>query len=167
NMFSSGLAGETARRLWATYYFTMNWTGGNSVVFDTLTFSSPGSKYVFSIKDPIVSLSPYWTGRYVFKAASDVTEIPGDLPETYSLSQNYPNPFNPNTVINFDVPVKSHVSLKVYNILGQLVETLVDKEMSPGPYEATFDGTGIASGIYFYKLETDKFTETKKMVLVK
>ena len=95
-----------------------------------------------------------------------------NLPTTYALSQNYPNPFNPNTQIAFDLPRKAHVTLDVYNVLGRKVATLVDKTLSQGSYVADWDGRSsggqpIASGIYFYRLHTEQFTQTKKMVLLK
>ncbi|HWR81715.1 MAG TPA: T9SS type A sorting domain-containing protein, partial [Candidatus Deferrimicrobium sp.] len=94
------------------------------------------------------------------------------LPTDYALHQNYPNPFNPSTEISFDVPAASHVTLSVYNVLGQSVTTLVDREMAAGRYSASWDGTSdsgvkTASGIYFYKLIAGDFTETKKMVMLK
>ena len=95
-----------------------------------------------------------------------------DLPTSYALSQNYPNPFNPNTEIKFDILVRSHVTLTVYNVLGQRVATLVDKEMLPGSYVADWNSTSdngkeVTSGVYFYKLEADDFIQTKKMLLLK
>jgi len=102
---------------------------------------------------------------------SDVA-VPGEIPTSYALSQNYPNPFNPITEINFDIPVRSHVTLTVYNVVGQMVKTLVDEELAPKHYIVDWDGTTdngtkVASGIYFYKLEAGDFTETKKMLLLK
>jgi hypothetical protein len=91
----------------------------------------------------------------------------------YSLSQNYPNPFNPITKIRFDIPEKRVkqasllVLLKVYDITGREVQTLVNETLQPGTYETSFDGSKFASGIYFYKLITDGFTETKKMLMIK
>jgi hypothetical protein len=91
----------------------------------------------------------------------------------YSLSQNYPNPFNPTTKIIFSIVSSPHVSggdlvlLKVYDITGRKVQTLVNETMKPGTYETTFDGSKFPSGIYFYKLITDGFSETKRMILIK
>ena len=85
----------------------------------------------------------------------------------YELSQNYPNPFNPVTSIKFTVPKDGKVSLKIYDILGKLVSTYVDGFLNAGSYNAQFDGSGYASGIYFYTLSTKNFTETKKMHLIK
>lgn len=89
------------------------------------------------------------------------------LTNSYSLSQNYPNPFNPSTTIKFDLPKSSHVQIVVYDILGREVQQLLNEQRKPGSYEVTWDGSRFASGIYFYKIITDDFVETKKMVLMK
>ena len=90
-----------------------------------------------------------------------------DKPEVYSLSQNYPNPFNPSTTIKFSIPQSGLVSLKIYNILGAEVASLVDEVKSAGTYDVQFNAGDIASGVYLYKLVTPNFVETKKMLLVK
>ncbi len=89
------------------------------------------------------------------------------LPEKFELSQNYPNPFNPTTMINFQLSISSYVTLKVYDVLGREVATLVNEEKFPGTYEATFNASNLSSGIYFYTLRAGNFIETKKMLLVK
>lgn len=89
------------------------------------------------------------------------------IPAEYKLSQNYPNPFNPETKINFDVPIRSYVSLKVYNIYGYEVATLQGGVLEAGQYSKNFNAGNLSSGTYFYKLTTDNFTATKKMVVVK
>jgi hypothetical protein len=99
-------------------------------------------------------------------ALSDVAPTNG-LPTSYSLNQNYPNPFNPSTNIAYDVPKASHVTLEVFNVLGQRVVSLVDQEMEAGSYTVEFDGSQISSGIYFYRLNAGDFADTKKMVMVK
>ena len=90
-----------------------------------------------------------------------------EIPESYSLNQNYPNPFNPSTTIKFSIPQDGMVSLKVYNILGAEVASLVDEVKSVGTYNVRFDASNLASGIYLYKLVTPNFIQTKKMLLVK
>ena len=97
-----------------------------------------------------------------------VAENPNGLfPENYMLSQNYPNPFNPSTKITFEIPEEGFVSLRLYNILGQEVATLVKTSLFAGRYVVNFDGSALASGIYIYKLDTNGFSESKKMVLAK
>ncbi len=89
------------------------------------------------------------------------------VPTEYSISQNYPNPFNPSTLINYQLPISSYVTLKVYDMLGKEVATLVNGEKKVGVYEVNFDGSQLSGGIYFYRLTAGKFSEIKKMVLVK
>jgi hypothetical protein len=91
----------------------------------------------------------------------------GLVPAVYSLSQSYPNPFNPTTTIRYGLPEKSHVTLKVYNVLGEEVETLVDEVQGADFRAATFDATGMASGVYLYRLRAGSFVSTKKMLLLR
>jgi hypothetical protein len=96
--------------------------------------------------------------------------VPGsseNLPNEFSLSQNYPNPFNPTTSIQYALPVAQHVNLSVYNVLGQTVVTLVDGQMEAGRYTVDWEASDNSSGVYFYRLTTDKNTETRKMLLLK
>ena len=85
----------------------------------------------------------------------------------YTLEQNFPNPFNPTTIIKYQIPALSFVTVKVYDVLGNEVATLVNEEKQVGSYEVNFEGTGLPSGIYFYRLQAGSFVETKKMVLMK
>lgn len=104
-----------------------------------------------------------------------VREIPGSensRPTEFALSQNYPNPFNPDTYIEFELARASHVKIDIFNIVGQKVKTLVDEEMQPGRYVADWDskdqqGNSVSSGIYFYRMQADNFSDMKKMLLVK
>jgi hypothetical protein len=107
-------------------------------------------------------------GVYVVSSTT-VTAVnePTHNPTTFALSQNYPNPFNPTTTIRYDVPVRSHVTLAAFDILGRRVETLVDGEKQPGHYEVSFDASRLPSGVYFYRLQVGTFNETKKMELLK
>ena len=96
------------------------------------------------------------------------------IPPDYKLYQNYPNPFNPTTTIKYSIPVKTRhgaslqrVTLKVYDLLGREIETLVNEEKLPGNYEVKFDGSNLTSGVYFYRLQAGSFSETKKFVLMK
>jgi len=88
-------------------------------------------------------------------------------PTEYFIGQNYPNPFNPTTTINYQIPELSYVTLKVYDVLGSEVTTLVNEEKSTGSYEVEFNASTLPSGIYFYRLQAGSFVETKKMVLLK
>ncbi len=89
------------------------------------------------------------------------------IPNKYSLSQNYPNPFNPSTTISFSLPSKSFVTLKVYDILGREIVTIVSEEMPAGRYSKQWNAANLSSGIYFYRLQAGSYTETKKMILLK
>lgn len=88
-------------------------------------------------------------------------------PDSYNLAQNYPNPFNPITTIKYSIPENGNVSLKVYDILGNEVASLVNEEKAPGVYSVTFDASRLSSGVYFYKIQAGSYTSTKKMLLLK
>jgi hypothetical protein len=129
-----------------------NFTEGDSLIIYPYTMTLPGAMYEFSTVAPTVP----------------VIEITGEIPEKYDLMQNFPNPFNPETKIRFALPEKSFVVLKVYNVLGQLVEKVIDnRQLDAGVHQVTFDGSRLASGIYFYRIEAGKYTQTKRMVVLK
>lgn len=96
-----------------------------------------------------------------------VKQISSNIPKKYSLSQNFPNPFNPSTIIRYDIPKSSFVHLTVYNILGQEVAELVNKEQSAGSYSAIFNASNFSSGIYFYRLQAGNFVQIRKSLLLK
>ncbi|MCX6120423.1 MAG: choice-of-anchor D domain-containing protein [Ignavibacteriales bacterium] len=136
----------------------------NSTIFDTIRFNpqSHGNHSIIAIyrfKIGNFQIGPYGISISGYGEKSVITQ--------YSLSQNYPNPFNPGTIISFDVPLTSFVSLKVFDLLGREVATLVNEEMRPGSYEKTFDGRGLASGVYLYKLQSGSFIQTKKLLLLR
>jgi aminopeptidase N len=91
----------------------------------------------------------------------------GEIPIVFNLYQNYPNPFNPVTKINYDIPERTKVSIKIYDVLGKIVAEPVNEYKNAGRYEASFDATNLPSGIYYYEINAGSFTDTKKMVLVK
>ena len=95
-------------------------------------------------------------------------EPPGnEIPNEHSLSQNYPNPFNPSTIIKFEIPKSSNVTISVYDVLGNELKILVNENLKPGTYKVEWDASNYPSGIYFYRLTAGTFAETKKMVLIK
>ena len=117
----------------------------------------------------------FYGGRYS-DSATDVEEdnLTTEVPGKYELSQNYPNPFNPSTTINYSIPVGNEnfrslqtVTLKVYDILGHEVVTLVNKEQAPGNYSVKFDATNLSTGLYIYRLKAGGFVSVKKMMLLK
>jgi hypothetical protein len=99
--------------------------------------------------------------------ATNVEPISIDMPSTYLLQQNYPNPFNPSTTILFSIPTSEFVTLKVYDLLGREIATLVNENLSAGSYSYNFDAKNLTSGVYLYKLQAGKYSETKKMLLSK
>jgi hypothetical protein len=96
-----------------------------------------------------------------------VKQATPQVPATFYLYQNYPDPFNPTTTIQFDLPKSSYVSLKIFNILGEEIATLVNERREPGRYSADFDASRYPSGLYFYRIVAKDFTQTKKMLLIK
>ncbi|HVN49696.1 MAG TPA: T9SS type A sorting domain-containing protein [Bacteroidota bacterium] len=109
------------------------------------------------------------TVSFTMSGDSTATQVAAasSLPLQYGLNQNYPNPFNPSTVIRYSLPVASNVSLKVYDILGHEIATLVSQKIPAGVHSVFFDGSHVASGVYFYRITADRFTETRKFVLLK
>lgn len=97
---------------------------------------------------------------------TSIEELPG-TPVQFTLDQNYPNPFNPATLIRFSIPEQGLVNIVVFNLLGEEVATLVNSELKTGNYEVKFDGSKLSSGIYFYRISTDNFVATKKMMMIK
>ena len=85
----------------------------------------------------------------------------------FKLDQNYPNPFNPTTSIKFELPKSSHISLSVYDVLGREVSVLVNEKMEAGIHEVKFDGANVASGVYFYRLQTGDLVQSKRLLLLK
>jgi len=98
-----------------------------------------------------------------------ITDVENEetIPTVFKLEQNYPNPFNPSTRIKFAVPEKSNVLIKVYDILGSEVATLVNKEMDAGWYENNFNAAGLSSGVYLFRMEAGSYVSTKKMIYLR
>lgn len=109
----------------------------------------------------------------IFKVTFENTSSTGgivsslDVPTNFALYQNYPNPFNPSTVISYQLAINSHVSIKVYDLLGREIVTLVQEAQHPGTYEIRFDARHLSSGTYFYKLQADNFVVVRKMTIMK
>ncbi len=98
---------------------------------------------------------------------TNIKKNENSLPMNFNLYQNYPNPFNPYTVIDYQLPIQCHVKLKVYDVIGKEIMTLVDEIKGPGKYKVKFDGNDLPSGVYFYRIQADKFSGSKKMILIK
>jgi hypothetical protein len=112
------------------------------------------------------------TGR-VFRSASVVTSAPaahaadGSIPVKYALDQNYPNPFNPSTTISFSLPTKSRVTLKIFDVLGRDVATIVSEDLMAGTHKRQWNASGMPSGVYFYRLQGESYAETKRLILLR
>lgn len=148
-----------------------NWTQFN-VQINYVSGEIPSETYIFF---SIVDTSGTGTatpGSFAlidnlsFSGIADVQQLSG-LPDGFRLEQNYPNPFNPSTKIEYSIPEASFVQLKVYDILGNEVATLVNEDQSAGTYRADFTGSGIASGLYFAQLKAGSYSKTIKMTLMK
>ncbi len=120
-------------------------------------------------EDSAVTDFSAWLYTILVPGTSPVQERGANLPESAALLQNYPNPFNPSTIIRYSIPVETYncTSLRVYDILGREVAVLVNERKPPGVYTVTFDGSRLASGVYFYTLTSGEFRETKRFTLLK
>ena len=96
-----------------------------------------------------------------------VKQISSDVPDNFALHQNYPNPFNPSTIINYQLAINSYVRLKIFDVTGKEVAVLVNAKQEAGTYEVEFNADNLPSGVYFYKLITDNFSDTKRALLLK
>ncbi len=132
------------------------------------TFSNPNG-IVRSVTGDTLYISDYGTRslRLLTGVTLGLVNVSSFIPESYSLSQNYPNPFNPVTNISFAVAETGFVTLKVYDVTGSEVAQLVNGELNAGTYNFDFNASHLPSGIYFYKLAADNYSETKKMILIK
>jgi endo-1,4-beta-xylanase len=109
----------------------------------------------------------FWLAQYVKNNPTGVKEIASVLPTSYNLEQNYPNPFNPSTTIQYSITHTTNVTLKVFDMLGREVQTLVNTQQAPGQYSVTLKAQNLGSGVYFYRINAGTFTETKKLMLLK
>lgn len=152
-------------------YPTLSMTGNTTNVIKVYYMSSkfPGCA---SYNDN----SPIGGQNYAVYRSIDINTLPPvgireigsvNVPEKYDLKQNFPNPFNPVTKIQFNVPKSGFVNISVFDLTGRLITTLIKKNMNPGIFEVSFDGSNLPSGVYFYKLQSGDITITKKMTLVK
>ncbi len=154
------------------YKYGMNWglasnTGGND------NESSVGTDHFINMTSDMVSATVHndWSVmgdvELVDVVLTGVEDLPGAKPSTYTLMQNYPNPFNPSTKIQFGIPEAGLVTLKVYDLLGQEVATLLNEQKNAGTYEVNFDASNLNTGVYFYKINSGNYSVSKKMLLLK
>lgn len=159
------------------------WLGAVTVVKETTDGGETWKDFSFGVQYPYFNRTRFFgdsigyaVGSVVFKYTADsiigIPNLSENLPENQKLHQNYPNPFNPSTIIKFEIFVNSMTYLSIYNSIGEEVFDIVYGYRAPGVYELNWDGRDnygkvLPSGIYFYKLQTEKYTETKKMILVR
>jgi hypothetical protein len=150
----------------------------NSVYFYDSTFTNPPTKLsgtyngpsniCFNRKNNIIAVPNFNSNELQLVQIDPTLVIKGNSEyKIFKLQQNYPNPFNPTTVISYQLPVSGNAAIKVYDILGNEIETLVDEYKPAGKYEVEFNESKLANGIYFYQLQAGNFIQTKKMVLIK
>ena len=136
-------------------------------------FSVPAGRHLLTWSFKTFSSVPVnsaWLDNVYFPGDVVVTSVSTagpDLPKVFALDQNYPNPFNPTTVIRYQLPIASHVELKIYDILGREVTTLVDEQKPAGYYTVQFNASGLASGVYFYRMKAGDFVQSRKATLVR
>jgi photosystem II stability/assembly factor-like uncharacterized protein len=144
-----------------------NWTPQTSPLNEILTdiwFTSATTGYISN-----------WSGKILKTTNGGITfiePVSTEVPETFSLEQNYPNPFNPSTKIRFQIPAFVEktlgvITLRIYDVTGNEISTLVDSELNPGIYEIEWDAAAYSSGVYFYSVTSGNYTQTRRMVLVK
>lgn len=138
----------------------------SSIVYDAGTIIDIGSGSDVCADTIIINGTQTGVGTFC-NAPVAVESDSISIPDKFELSQNYPNPFNPSTIIRYQLPMAGHISLKVYDVLGNEVATLVNEDKPTGSYKAEFDASNLSSGIYFYKIQAENFIETKKMLLLK
>jgi len=141
----------------------LNWTSVNTGLLDQ------NVKSLF-VKDSYLYAGTQFSGvwrRPIPEILTDVKENQYAIPNAFYLEQNYPNPFNSSCAIKYSIPKSSQISLKIFNTLGQEIETLVSDEKPVGTYELNWNAANLPSGVYFYQLKAGEFISTKKMILLK
>jgi hypothetical protein len=159
------------------YLQTLVWPGGNSsnygvfeqTIIDLAAYVGTTPRFAFRYCTGDCNNDGYavFVDKVEMLGTIGITQIGNNIPKKFAMSQNYPNPFNPTTKIKFDVPKNGNVTVEVFNNLGQLVSTLHNGYTTAGFYETSFDGSKLTSGMYFYRITSKDFVETKKMILVK
>jgi len=174
--FSSSVYGNNIQLSWETASEINNqgfdiYRNGIKIAFvDGKGTTTEKQDYSFVDNDLISGIYNYRLNQLDFDGTHRVVgELTAylTLPEQFSLEQNYPNPFNPSTTINFSIPASDFVTLKVFNVLGSEVATLVNEQKEPGSYQVSFNANNYSAGIYFYNLQAGNFVETRKMILLK
>lgn len=173
------ISNSIASPLSYSFNITENWirifpasssVGGNETITVLLTFDATNlNEGVYSTE---ITLNDPHHGGLQIPVQLTVTSTTGiekedETPNSFLLIQNYPNPFNPSTTISFSLPKDQNVSLIVYNVLGNQIQTLINKYLPLGNYSLKFDAANLPSGIYFYRIQSEQFSQVKKMILTK
>lgn len=148
-----------------TLILSTNWTEISRAKYTGRVDSLWLNKFFIQRNDSAIDVSDQT--EFIIQTLTSISTVSSVVPDKFSLSQNYPNPFNPTTKINFSIPVQTKVSLRIYDVLGKEVMTLVNDAKNAGSYEVEFSGANLASGVYFYRLDAENFVDTKKMLLTK
>jgi len=165
------LVNMTNQSTWAAGTAMYAWEGDKIVYYtspggpeqsEIYTMNLDGSNKTRITNDNYADFDPTFSPMYATPIKTGNTNI-----NSYSLEQNFPNPFNPSTIIRFNLPCSSNAELKVFDVQGKEILTLVHEIMQPGKYEVTFSGSYINSGVYFYTLVTESFRQTRKMLFIK
>ncbi|NOS84013.1 MAG: T9SS type A sorting domain-containing protein [Ignavibacteria bacterium] len=137
------------------------------IQFNNLNLTGPWILRIYDRRSPDTGILKAWSITIEYEIPIGIEPVSGEIPVNFNLQQNYPNPFNPVTKIRFSIPKQSFTKMIIYDITGKEISTLLENNLSAGIYETNFNASDLSSGIYFYKLITEDFTETKKMVLIK
>jgi len=149
-------------------WWVLDMGSASSAVAQTKLQSAVGQNFVGLARQGNAMVTPGFLADTLFRSVVvSVAEDEDDVPLTYELRQNYPNPFNPTTIIRYQLPLQSYVTLKVFDILGRDVATLVNEVKQPGTYSVQWHASGVASGVYFCRLQAGQFSAMKKMVLMR
>jgi hypothetical protein len=132
----------------------------------TIVKSLVGQRFVGTLQGTNTIIESGFLADTLFRMVTSVAER-GGVPKEYALLQNYPNPFNPSTTITYELPKSSVVRLSVFDMLGREVAVLVDRTKETGYHEVQFEGRGLSSGVYFYRLQAGDFVATKRLLLLK
>ncbi|HPN37305.1 MAG TPA: T9SS type A sorting domain-containing protein, partial [Melioribacteraceae bacterium] len=160
-------AWQPASKIYYSYNEENNFIGGSCLIFVNDSWIPGIGVFMATYNNGQDTL--YYFGKNINIDLINISEaenINNNI-SSFSLSQNYPNPFNPSTNISFTLPKSDFVTLKVYDILGKEIATLINQELNAGSYIKPFNATNLSSGIYFYKLQASKYSQTKKMILIK
>lgn len=176
---TAAFVGDTIKFQWVNGSHTSTCNGNSGSILPAgatpwnVTMGNSSSTFMYilttagSYKFVCIPHSASMTGNLAVTMPTGINTITSAAPVNYSLSQNFPNPFNPETKINFNIVRAGAVKLSVYNLAGEEVSSLVNESLNAGSYSVSFNGLNLSSGVYFYRLQAEGYSEIKKMTLVK